>query len=190
MKKIVMLNLLFFINFAITNGFAKQSSIDSEVEPQGEYLPHTAILPEYITEGDTVIMGLAGLYEYCLALDGTEFGVDYYYQIDNDSNITVVVRAVIIEPCPGGGSITDLTHFYSLGELPAGEYHAQMWMQHFASPFPPDPNNFTGILGSNIAFTVHALPQPVPLLESFMLIFLVVIILAFALVKFKVSTQS
>ena len=144
MKKIVILNLLFFINFAITNGFAKQSTIDPDLKPQGEYLPHTAILPEYITEGDTVIMGLAGLYEYCLALGDTEFGVDYYYQIDNDNNITVVVRAVVAEPCPGGGSLDFISHHYSLGELPAGDYHAQMWMQHFASPFPPDPNNFTG----------------------------------------------
>jgi len=186
-KTILFLTLICTSYLVFASVLTIETSINPVAQPSEENLPHTAILPNYISVGDTVQMGLAGLYEYCLALGGEEFDEDYYYQIDNNNNITIAVRAVIAEPCPGGGMITDLTHFYNLGELPIGDYHAQMWMQHFASPFPPDPDNFTGILGSNIAFTVHALPTPVPSTNNFILLILILILLSLAFLRFKLK---
>ena len=143
------------------------------------------ILPETIFEGDEVQMALAAVFGFCIAPEENIDGDRYYYEIDDNNHITVIIVGFIFDPCAGGGSISEFTHFYSLGQLPVGEYTAQMHLVGFTDTFPPQPRQFGPPIGNNINFTVNALPISVPVIGfySIMLLALFTIVLAFIKLK-------
>ncbi len=141
----------------------------------------TGILPETIFVGDEVQMALAAFFGFCIATEENIDGDRYYYEIDDNNHITVIIVGFIFDPCAGGGAISGFTHFYSLGQLPTGNYTAQMYLVGFTDTFPPQPGQFGSLLGGNINFTVNALPVAVPssTLYSITLLGLFIVVLAF-----------
>ena len=145
----------------------------------------TGILPETIFVGDEVQMALAAAFEYCISPEENIDGELYYYEIDNNNHITVIIAGAIFDPCAGGGAISDFTHFYSLGQLPVGEYTALLHLVDINETFPPMSGLLGTQIGNNISFTVNALPIGVPVNGFFSIMLLALFIMVLALIKLK-----
>lgn len=137
----------------------------------------TAILPDTIFTPDEVQMALAAFYLFCISPEVNIDGDSYYYEIDSNNHITVIIIGTIFQPCAGGGSISGFTHFYNLGLLPEGVYTAQMHLVGPNATFPPPPGQFGPPVGSLINFNVSSSPHAIPSINIFSIILLGVIIM-------------
>lgn len=141
------------------------------------------VLPESISEGDEVEMALAAFYQYCINTHENIEGDRYHYEVDGSNHITVTVVGLVYSPCPGGGSVTDLTHFYSLGQLEKGNYTAQMQLVDASVTFPPQPSQQGLLVGDNLSFAVNGVPATIPTLSFLSALALISIVLLIAFKK-------
>ncbi len=159
MKKLIFTIFLFFsLNCLASQGGFIRSGV----------IPNTPVAGQNVTIGiESSIVPCLGFYEE----------TDLFYHLSNDNHITFVVAAIGVNPCP---NIPGFSYQHNIGQLPAGNYTAQVYTVNFPEDLPQSINDPLGFaLDDGFSFVVQGTPTSVPAISLISGLILLCVILIF-----------